>query len=374
MKKFLTLFWYDDIGEQHLYKDVGGIPYAMSKYCGWQSKFAYIDINGKITNADYEQYVELVPIKTIRNSKYFNYWAIIKFLWMNALYIDVLNMYHCSKWTTIFCWISKIRNPDIKTYVKLDMGKGGFNSQGKIRWWNGLTKHIDLFTVETKCYVSKLNEVNKFRKKVKYLPNGFFSEFFPLKAERLDKENIILTVGRLGSYQKNTELLVESFVNIDRNLTRNWKLYLVGSYTETFFSYLQKKMNDHPHIKDKIILTGNVSNKKKLAAIYDKAKIFVLPSRDESWGLVNIEAMYHKNFLIVTDVCEAYNDYCYDGKSCFVSKFPSEDMDKLVEILEYSIKNYNQCQQKAIGASEYVKKHFDWRAISLRLDEYINNI
>lgn len=38
-KRILTMFWYDDAGEVHLYKDVGGIPYALAKYCGWQATF-----------------------------------------------------------------------------------------------------------------------------------------------------------------------------------------------------------------------------------------------------------------------------------------------------------------------------------------------
>lgn len=53
-KRILTMFWYDDAGEVHLYKDVGGIPYALAKYCGWQATFAYNDVNGVIHNEDYE--------------------------------------------------------------------------------------------------------------------------------------------------------------------------------------------------------------------------------------------------------------------------------------------------------------------------------
>ena len=50
-KRILTMFWYDDISEVHLYKDVGGIPYALAKYCGWEATFAYSDINGIIKNS-----------------------------------------------------------------------------------------------------------------------------------------------------------------------------------------------------------------------------------------------------------------------------------------------------------------------------------
>lgn len=46
-KRFLTLYWVD-INESNkgiLFKDVGSIPLAMSKYLNYESNFAYLSTN-----------------------------------------------------------------------------------------------------------------------------------------------------------------------------------------------------------------------------------------------------------------------------------------------------------------------------------------
>jgi len=197
-----------------LFKDVGGIPYALAKYCKWNSVFAYGDFNGRIENAEYEKYVNLLPIHIASRNKYMRRWEISKFLWENIKSFDVLNMYHCSEWALIYCWIAKMRNPNVKTYIKLDMGRQGFKSRKKRRWWNILTKYVNVFTVETKNYLDDLKKMEKFKGKVKYLPNGFFSDLANLDDSEYNKENIILTVGRPGTYEKNTEMLLDVFAKL----------------------------------------------------------------------------------------------------------------------------------------------------------------
>lgn len=89
-KRFLTIFYYKDIGRQHLYKDVGSIPLGLAKYCGWESSFAYVKFNDEIHDQEYEKFVSLIPIM--------NCWgpfiSILLFLKKNAKNYDVINYYH----------------------------------------------------------------------------------------------------------------------------------------------------------------------------------------------------------------------------------------------------------------------------------------
>ena len=101
-RRILTMFWYDDAGEVHLYKDVGGIPYALAKYCGWKATFAYNDANGIIHNKDYEKYVKLDRIRFPKileklKLRYIKYFQVIKYVYFNAPKYDVINFYHCHK-------------------------------------------------------------------------------------------------------------------------------------------------------------------------------------------------------------------------------------------------------------------------------------
>lgn len=316
-KRILTMFWYDDAGEVHLYKDVGGIPYALAKYCGWQATFAYNDANGVIHNEDYEKYVKLDRIRFPKileklKLRYIKYFQVIKYVYFNAPKYDVINFYHCHKFIKFLCWLAKKRNPNIITYVKLDMSKNGFEKELKNnckRRWD----FTDLFTVETNKYVDELNELSKFSGKVKYLPNGFFADLEDIDLSKIKKEKIILTVGRLGTYQKNTELLIESLIEIEDKLNE-WKVYLAGPMTEDFKIWLNKRLVDHSKLKNKIVITGNIIDKKELYQIYAKSSIFVLPSRYEGFPLVIQEAMHFACYPIVTNCFPAADEVIRTGE------------------------------------------------------------
>ena len=70
----------------------------------------------------------------------------------------------------------------------------------------------------------------KWKCKVDYITNGFYN-FANIDLENIinwqERKNIILTVGRLGTYQKNTELLLHAFSMIHHKIP-TWKLQLVG--------------------------------------------------------------------------------------------------------------------------------------------------
>ncbi len=372
-KRILTMFWYDDAGEVHLYKDVGGIPYALAKYCGWQATFAYNDANGVIHNEDYEKYVKLDRIRFQKileklKLRYIKYFQVIKYVYLNAPKYDVINFYHCHKFIKFLCWLAKKRNPNIITYVKLDMSKNGFEKELKNncnrRWY-----FTDLFTVETNKYVDELNKLSKFSGKVKYLPNGFFSDLEDIDLSKIKKEKIILTVGRLGTYQKNTELLIESLIEIEDKLNE-WIVYLVGPMTEDFEIWLNKRLVDHSKLKNKIVITGNIIDKKELYQIYAKSSIFVLPSRYEGFPLVIQEAMHFACYPIVTNCFPAADEVIRTGKNGFGDIVNQSENDLNNVLKSIKIINYLEKGQKA---AEFVNENFDWKILAKKLENYFLN-
>lgn len=371
------MFWYDDAGEVHLYKDVGGIPYALAKYCGWKATFAYNDANGVIHNEDYERYVKLDRIRFPKileklKLRYIKYFQVIKYVYFNAPKYDVINFYHCHRFINFLCWLAKKRNPDIITYVKLDMGKAGFEKEMKKQKCNGGEKHrdnTDLFTVETKKYVDPLNDLNKFKNKVKYLPNGFFSDLADVDLSKIKKEKIILTVGRIGTYPKNTELLIESLIELENDL-KDWKVYLVGPMTEDFKIWLNNRLVDHSKLKNKIVITGNITDKKELYQIYAKSSIFVLPSRYEGFPLVIQEAMHFACYPIITNCFPAADEVIRTGKNGFgdIVNQSENNLNNVLKSIE--IINYLEKGQKA---AEFVNETFDWEILAKKLENYFLN-
>lgn len=375
------MFWYDDAGEVHLYKDVGGIPYALAKYYGWQATFAYNDANGVIHNKDYEKYVKLDRIRFPKilerlKLRYIKYFQVMKYVYFNAPNYDVINFYHCHKFINFLCWLAKKRNPEIITYVKLDMGKAGFEKEiEKQKCCRGgrVWRNTDLFTVETKKYVDILNTLNKFNNKVKYLPNGFFSDLVNIDLSSIKKEKIILTVGRLGTYQKNTELLIEALVSIEDSLD-DWEIYLVGPITDDFKIWLNKKLINHQCLKEKIVITGNITDKAELCKIYAKASIFVLPSRYESWGLVICEAMNMANYIIATDCCDAFSDVLLNKNEIYGYIVDNENIESLRAGIVSVIDNIDDSILKARKGSIFVNQNFNWEILARKLDNYFDNI
>lgn len=369
------MFWYDDAGEVHLYKDVGGIPYALAKYCGWQATFTYNDVNGIIHNEDYEKYVKLDTIHYPKilcklKLRYYKYFQVIKYVWKNSPKYDVINFYHCHKFIRFLCWLAKKANPNIITYVKLDMGREGFYKEQKyvqVEKW----KSVSLFTAEVKGYIDVLNNLPKFNKKVQYLPNGFFNDLVKIEENNIKKEKIILTVARFGAWQKNTELLLEAFKKIEINKLEGWQLWLVGPMTESFSNYLEKYKNENSDIENKIIVFGNIKNKEDLYKIYAKAGIFVHPSKSEGFPLVIPEAMFYSCYPIITDCFDAAREIVVDNRGKVIE---NENEQELVDALLWAINNFKETIIKGEKAAIYAKENLIWKNLAKMLEQYIMNI
>lgn len=380
-KRFLTMFWYDDAGPVHLYKDVGGIPYALAKYCGWENTFAYNDINGIIKDEEYEKYVNMRTIHynhTCRKLKFrfVKYWRVAKFVWQNARDYDVINFYHTHKFIMFLCWLAKKRNPDIITYVKMDMGEAGFNrvmeekQRNKRRLADRLAGYVDLFTVEAQKYADVLREEVPKYKRIQYLPNGFFSDFLP-QTDEPEKENIILTVGRIGTRQKNTELLINALAQIPEKKLAGWKIYIVGPIEKSFYAWFSEVCKSRPDLKGEIILTGNISSKQELYGLYSRSSVFVLPSRYEGFPLVIPEAMQFKNFIICTNCFGGVDEVIKIGDHGFGEIIANEDVIALQQVLEKIIDGEIDVKGKGEQANKFAAENLDWQVVAKKLEGYL---
>ena len=211
-----------------------------------------------------------------------------------------------------------------------------------------------------------LNKLPKFSNKVKYLPNGFFNDLGNFDTD-IKKEKIILTVGRLGTYQKNTEMLINSFFAVNKEKISEWKLFLVGPLTDEFKVWLDKKIDSDEFYRDRVIITGNIADKGKLYEIYARSSIFVLPSRFEGFSLVIQEALHFSCFPIITD--------CFAGADEIVKKeygiiIENENIEMLIQAIEKVIAKYPDCISKGQIAARFVDKNFSWEILGNRLQNY----
>lgn len=121
------------------------------------------------------------------------------------------------------------------------------------------------------------------------------------------KQNVILSVGRLEE-QKDHQTLISAFALIAHELP-DFQLRIVGD--GSLKDKLQKQI-ENVGLSERIALTGNIRD---IHHEYQKAHIFVMPSRYESFGLATAEAMTYGLPCIGFVDCPGTNELIQNGKS-----------------------------------------------------------
>lgn len=334
---FYTLF--TPTANVHLIKDVGMYPESLGKYqkvdahlvCYENGAYPYLGTHVKNLKLDF---IEKKNGKIIDGMKYIK---------KHAREIDVLNVYHLnlSSYFYLKCF-NYYKRKDAISYLKLDSDHREIkrvSAHNPIAWIKKKTVLMaDIATVETTIL---RDELNKYLKgKLMYLPDGIEINAEPqVSAE--EKEDIVLSVGRLGTRQKNTYQLIDNFLSEDR--FAGYKLMLAGTATPEILEYIKAKNQD-----DRIEYLGEITDRNELNKLYRRAKIFYLPSLYESFGIVMAEALYFGDYVIASDTCFAATD------------------------LMSGLESYSPGSQQFIdGARKKIENEFSYEKISNNLMRYL---
>ncbi|MCL1995717.1 MAG: glycosyltransferase [Defluviitaleaceae bacterium] len=272
--------------------------------------------------------------------------------------------------TTVYLAQYKQMNPNGKVYLGLDMNRYWLD-----HWINALQKRGEASVFQFKkafdlCDIvaasctqmrDKINSEPLLSASCRLLPNAFFggADGHTPNPSANKKRDIILTVGRIGTPEKNNGDLIHAFVKIMKYLP-TWKVRLVGPIEPDFQADMNKLYSMYPELKKRVILTGPITNKADLYKEYDAAKIFALTSQREG-GTPNVyaEALFHGCKFITSDI-EAADDIIAFG--ALGEKYTRQNVPQLTDIL---IKMAKRSDKKAMEqhipiALEYGKKHFEW--------------
>lgn len=314
---FHTIF--TDTENFHLVKDVGQLPYFMYKTEGYESELISYKNNEEYPYLNKE--VKGLKQTFIPDKGRFLYFelGIVSYLWSFSKSIKVLNLFHFKKDHLLYLLLYKTLNPKGKAYIKLDMDIQFFKDYNaflfskyslKNYFLKGITqwmfKLTDIFSVETEDAREYLLKVYpELEQKLICIPNGvdnlYLEEEIKLRSWE-EKEDIIITVGRIGTFQKNTELFLEVLKDIELN---HWKVYILGPVEESFQTYIDTYFKINPHLKESILFTGNITDREELFEWYNRAKIFCLTSRFEGFPITFPEALFFGNYIISTPVSSA---------------------------------------------------------------------
>ena len=385
-KNFVTI--YHRLYNVELTKPPGMIPWYISKVSGGAVKTSLVGYNVSGENFTYYERMKdnlsLVLFKSPGRLETQLHFKLTLYLARHARTIDMLHLYHYC-WATLFkCLIYRILNPNGCLYVKLDADWRirGFFEPGKRhglkkllgpirpshlcrRFINGLANIISVETTALYDYLMSQSD-GQLRKKLFLNPYGLPIEEMDDYALRNKKrkEHLVITVGRLGTEQKNTELLMESIARIKDH--KDWKYAFIGPYDALFEKYVGEYFLRYPWLKNIVQCPGNISERPALYDFYHRASIFCLTSRFESWAIVLTEAAYFGDYIITTDVGCA-REITDNGKlGCIMDDMTPDSLaDKLQGIINGSI----MITREAAAAAERCKRDFSWAAVVKRLIE-----
>lgn len=343
-KKRLTLLWRK-LNSLEFGKDVILVPYYLGQALGYEVE---------ICCGYSEEVAKLLPtlqkdelIFTKEPLSHNPYQRVIVYMWFllqNASRIDLLMCFHWKLETFINILLYKFLNKHGQVYVKLDTGSGH-------EWDLSRRSYISKF-LRKKLYINCLNKINilscetsqaynflcgnndfgyLMTEKLALMPNAFdeelFSNFHIPERRFQQKENLIITVGRLGTHQKNTEMILESLKHTE---LKEWKFIFIGPIEEEFNQVIKQFYQEYPNKKKQIIFTGKLDDKKELWEWYNKAKVFVCTSRWESYGIVLNEAKRFRNFIVSTCVGGAEDLIEQERYGSFVKQEDDTDLSQLL--------------------------------------------
>ena len=163
------------------------------------------------------------------------------------------------------------------------------------------------------------------------MPNSFDEAYLNLLGiiERpySEKENLMITVGRLGTHQKNTEMLLKALEDID---LKKWKFILIGPIEANFNQAIEVFFQKYPQKREQINFVGKINNKKNLWEWYNKAKVFISTSRWESYGLVLNEAKRFKNYMVCTRTGAAEDLIGQEEYGSFIAQEDSAGLNNIL--------------------------------------------
>lgn len=313
------------------------VPYILQRYFNYDATVATYKNNESYSFLNDE--VKGLKLDFIQK-KYKNRNAnVALYILKNFRKIDILQLYHFEidqiDMIGLYIILKKFFLQKPFTYIKCD-GSDRFTNTDinkiKFRFFRKwVISEINLFTVETTIDFNIIKGLQDYKNiNLQLMANGFFDN-----GEKIDisqpKEKIILTVGRLGTHQKNTEFLLESFAEFAKT-DDEWKLCLVGSIEEDFMPKIETFYKENSALKNRVHFTGSITDRKQIQEYYRKAAVFILTSRNEGSPLVLPESLSMGCFNLLSDKINLNEDVINDG--LFGRSFSIDNKNELVSIFK----------------------------------------
>lgn len=335
-KRNTVLAYTNQFQEMFLSKDIFLIPYYIAKELGGECKYLYTHNLGNTKIPSEHRGVEIIQTKNSNQWKVF-----LQEIVSHSKDIDVLFLTGSSAVHMFATFLYKKINPKGKVVVFGDMeepqaqelNQNGFHYSGGLAGWvkDKLTdyffRHVTYLVANTAAYhlMADLCERKHWNGLLHFYPcldDEKFESYGLKRKPFAEKENVMVCVGRIGCYQKNTEMLLNALRKTD---LKDWKIYMLGPITSSFDlkeggdfqKVIDQFFEECPWYKERLIFTGMVYDQKTVFEYYNRAKVLLATARHEGFANVYSQAAALGCYVISTDVGGAdvcSNDWKYGIK------------------------------------------------------------
>lgn len=322
MKKANRVLAYSfQFQEMFLSKDIFLVPYYIAKCLGGTLDYIYCQNLGNTTIPSSYRGAS-VKQSSIGN----DFRSMFKYIVKDATNIDVVFMWGSSLKHMMVIRMYKMLNPHGKVVIFGDMEfpqaqvlnqtdfmcPSGIKGVVKRYFTNFFMNNTTFIVANTEAYkeMKKLCERRHWKCLLHFYPcldDEKFHEYGIKRKSWEEKENVMVCVGRIGCYQKNTEMLLDALEKVD---LKDWRIYMIGPITNSFdlneSGNFQNTIDDffkrNPQYKEKLIFTGMVYDQKEVFEYYNRAKVLLSTSRHEGFANVYSQAAAMGCYIVSTDV------------------------------------------------------------------------
>lgn len=353
-KKIVAIFAGEGgISNVVLLKDCGLVPYFM--YKNYNADAAILTTNSD--NYTYlETYVKGLKLHFLENGTCEEKKNYIK---SNFSEIDCLLFQGPYNENLYLGCLYKQLKPEGKIYMALDANSAWMD---RIDFYNDsfrrFMENCDVIATSCRAMQKHLNE--KWPWKIEYISNGYINYYeyhnqnFTFDFNK--KENVIITVGRNGTDQKRTDILLEAFALIADKIP-DWELKIIGSVEQEFEEFIENYCIKYPEIGSRVHFRGHITDKITLFNEYAKSKIFALSS-DVEGGTPNViaEALFNGNAIAIRSIVDSYDEAVCGGK-CGMAAMDDSTQAYADVLAELCLDD--DLEEKCRYAHEYAKRNFD---------------
>lgn len=344
--------------DQHLVKNTGILPFLLHKLYRFRAVMVGVQGTEKYPSLAYLPGLEMafLPDGSIDSA--------LAFLRTHIADMDLLILHGSFPYFEPILKLYRELRPDGKVYLETDPN---VFFTDVLEWDTTVFRRLlgGCDVIGASCRLMKKHLGQKWPCVLECIPNGFYNlTDADLTVDFPSKENVILTVGRLGTIQKRTDILLKAFARVFKYLP-GWRLRLVGAVEAGFSSQYEELCASYPGMKEMVEFAGIIQDRQELYREYQKAKLFVLSSQMEG-GTPNViaEALYGGCY-IVTSAIDGAADATGDGRCGRV--FPLWDDEALANILLELCNGPTDWESLGREARVYAESFFDWEKNVKRL-------